>query len=222
MAERLRRLVSLRRRTLVVALPAECDDGMRRDGVNPVPPKGVGERAWWLGQLVSAAPLSMWTDLARPSDLLRMPVEGCDPRLLTLGWAAPAVRERNADWVQALLDGDITIGAEQVAGLVAVLPPEHWAPVMKRLTYQRPQPELLLALPAPWPPALGNLVLDGIAGHPDRRTAARLADVAAHAVPPECLDHPLTGRQLTHETPPWLRRLIDTLTFRRAMYEELP
>ena len=33
---------------------------MERDGVAAKPPNGRGERAWWLGQLVEAAPLSTW------------------------------------------------------------------------------------------------------------------------------------------------------------------
>lgn len=42
--------------------PTECDAGMLRDGVVKRPPAGRGERAWWLGQLVEAAPLSRWRE----------------------------------------------------------------------------------------------------------------------------------------------------------------
>lgn len=42
--------------------PADCDAGMLRDGVVRRPPAGRGERAWWLGQLVEAAPLSCWRE----------------------------------------------------------------------------------------------------------------------------------------------------------------
>jgi hypothetical protein len=218
MADRLRPLISVRRRTLAVELPASCDESMVRDGVNPVPPKGVGERAWWLGQLVSAAPLAVWTELAPVDLLVRMAVDGVDPRLLALGWAAAAVREHAADWVLALLDGDIAIGAEQLAAMIAVLPRESWAPV---LAQQPLTPALLAALPTPWPPELGTLVLDAVARHRDSRALAHVAEIAAHAAPPECLDHPITHEPPDYDAAPWRRRLVDTLVFRRAMHAEL-
>lgn len=226
MADRLRRLVTVERArwrsVLLVRLPDECDAAMRRDGVNPTSPGGVGQRAWWFGQIVSTAPLSVWTELvAEPDKLVRMPVEGCDPRLLTLGWAAAAVRERAADWVLALLDGDTTIAIDQVAAMVAVLPPEKWAPVIKTLTRQRLVTGLFLGLPRPWPKAVGDLVLDRLAGHRDERAVAHVADLAARSVPPECLDHPIVTRPLDEDASPWRRRLVDTLAFRRQMYEEL-
>ncbi|HEV2778837.1 MAG TPA: DUF5691 domain-containing protein [Actinophytocola sp.] len=191
MAERLRPLVSVRRGALVVRLPAECDEGMRRDGVTAGPPAGVGARAWWLGQLVAAAPLSVWP--ARPGELVRLPVEGCDARLLHLGWAAAAVREGAADWVLALLDVDTKVATDHV----------------------------LRALPRPWPVEIGNRVLDRLAGARDRRATAHLAEIAALAVPPECLGHPLVDRPLDPDGAAWRRRLADTLIFRREMYEEL-
>lgn len=232
MAARLRPLLSTRRGALVVDLPAACDESMRRDGLNPTAPSGIGQRAWWLGQLVSAAPLSVWAELGSPRSLVRMPVEGCDPRLLTLGWSAAAIRERAADWVFALLDGDsaspthppsptTSIAPDQVAALVAVLPPERWARIVARLTRDRLHTALFLALPAPWPADLGRYVLDRLAGHRDERAVAHVADIAARAVPPECLTHPLASGEISPDAGPWRRRLITTLAFRKEMYEEL-
>ena len=47
---------------IAVEAPHECDADMQRDGVVLKPPSGRGERSWWLGQLVEAAPLSAWTE----------------------------------------------------------------------------------------------------------------------------------------------------------------
>nr|WP_258052778.1 DUF5691 domain-containing protein [Streptomyces sp. Ru73] len=41
---------------LVVEAPRVCDAGMERDGVVAKAPAGRGERAWWLAQLLEAAP----------------------------------------------------------------------------------------------------------------------------------------------------------------------
>lgn len=62
---------------IAVEAPHECDAGMERDGVVAKPPGGRGERSWWLGQLVEAAPLATWP--ARlggrgPGEILALPV----------------------------------------------------------------------------------------------------------------------------------------------------
>jgi hypothetical protein len=80
---------------------------------------------------------------------------------------------------------------------------------------------LFLALPAPWPADLGGYVLDRLAAHRDERAVAHVADIAARAVPAECLNHPLTSAELDYDASPWRRRLVDTLIFRKEMYEEL-
>ena len=221
MAAQLRPLLEVRHGSLMIDLPADCDDAMRRDGVNPKPPAGIGQRAWWLGQLISLAPLATWAELGSPARLVRLPVEGCDPRLVTLGWSTAAIRERNAEWVLALLDGDLAIAPDRIAAMVASLPKERWAKVVARLTRDRLQAGLFQALPAPWPADLGRYVLDRLAGHRDERAVAHVADIAARAVPPECLDHPLAHAEIDFEMGAWRRRLIFSLAFRREMYEEL-
>lgn len=218
MAERLRQLISVRRRTLVVRLPSSCTKAMQRDGVSQKAPRGIGARAWWFGQLVSAAPISLWAEFG---DVVRMPVEGTDPRLLTLGWAAAAVRERDAEWIEALLDGDTALAMDQIATMVAALPRDRWAPVVKRLTRDKLHTGLFQALPPPWPVELGTYVLDRLAAHRDERAVAHVADIAARAAPRECLDHKLLGETFGYDASPWRRRLVDTLIFRRSMYEEL-
>ena len=75
-------------------------------------------------------------------------------------------------------------------------------------------------LPVPWPAPLGRMILDQLAKVGTNRAWARLASIAARAVPPDVLDHPIT-REPTGEEDTWLRRLVETLTFRREMYEEL-
>ncbi|MFI5532356.1 DUF5691 domain-containing protein [Kitasatospora sp. NPDC051853] len=94
---------------LVVRPPVECDAGMQRDGIAPKSPTGRGQRAWWFGEIVAAAPLRLWTaDTGlTPDQLLRLPVteeEADDWREdLHEAWARAAVRQRDADWARALL-----------------------------------------------------------------------------------------------------------------------
>jgi hypothetical protein len=89
------------------------------------------------------------------------------------------------------------------------------------LSRERLQPALFQALPAPWPADLGTYVLDRLATHRDERAVAHVADVAARAVPAECLSHPLAHAEIGFDMGAWRRRLIFSLAFRREMYEEL-
>ncbi|MET7378122.1 DUF5691 domain-containing protein [Streptomyces sp. NPDC005526] len=92
--------------TITVEAPHECDAGMERDGVVPKAPAGRGERSWWLGQLVEAAPLGTWP--ARlggrtPREIVALPVADDWRGELHAAWCRAAVRQRDARWARALL-----------------------------------------------------------------------------------------------------------------------
>ncbi|WP_112471109.1 DUF5691 domain-containing protein, partial [Streptomyces triticisoli] len=92
--------------TVVVEAPHECDAGMERDGVVPKAPTGRGERSWWLGQLVEAAPLGTWH--ARlggrtAREIVALPVADDWQGELHAAWCRAAVRQWDAPWARALL-----------------------------------------------------------------------------------------------------------------------
>ncbi|MFD8199042.1 DUF5691 domain-containing protein [Streptomyces sp. NPDC059701] len=94
------------RAAIAVEAPHECDAGMERDGVVPKPPTGRGERSWWFGQLVEAAPLGAWP--ARlggrtPAEIVALPVTDDWEGELHAAWCRAAVRQRDAAWARALL-----------------------------------------------------------------------------------------------------------------------
>ncbi|MFE9766991.1 DUF5691 domain-containing protein [Streptomyces sp. NPDC005808] len=92
--------------TIVVEAPHECDPGMERDGVVPKAPAGRGERSWWLGQLVEAAPLSTWPRRLggrTPDDIVALPVADDWQGELHAAWCRAAVRQRDPGWSRALL-----------------------------------------------------------------------------------------------------------------------
>ncbi|MFB7662450.1 DUF5691 domain-containing protein [Kitasatospora sp. NPDC056138] len=66
---------------LAISPPAECDAAMQRDGIPPKSPTGRGQRAWWFGEIIAAAPLDLWTSDAglTPEELLRLPVVDAAP-----------------------------------------------------------------------------------------------------------------------------------------------
>lgn len=146
----LRRRGGLRAR-LDAAPPAQVDDGAVRDGIARRAPAGKGERAWWLEQLVAAAPLSVWPQElgAAPGTLVGWAQAGDWGGVLLASWAEAAVRQRDATWASALL------GHRPDARLLAVLPPEQGqAAVAERLAAglagEHDALRLLQALPGPW------------------------------------------------------------------------
>ncbi|MFJ3363987.1 DUF5691 domain-containing protein [Streptomyces anthocyanicus] len=91
---------------IAVEAPHECDAGMERDGVVAKPPAGRGERSWWFGQLVEAAPLSTWpTRLAgrTAEEIVALPVSDGWRNELHAAWCRAAVRQRDGGWARALL-----------------------------------------------------------------------------------------------------------------------
>ncbi|WP_432188459.1 DUF5691 domain-containing protein [Streptomyces sp. Tue6028] len=92
--------------TIVVEAPHECDAGMERDGVVAKPPTGRGERSWWLGQLVEAAPLRVWQERLggrTPEEIVTLPVADDWQGELHAAWCRAAVRQRDPGWSRALL-----------------------------------------------------------------------------------------------------------------------
>ncbi|MFJ7964650.1 DUF5691 domain-containing protein [Streptomyces sp. NPDC096324] len=91
---------------ITVEAPHECDAAMERDGVAPKPPARRGERSWWLGQLVEAAPLSVWVDRLggrSPEEVVALPVADGWQGELHAAWCRAAVRQRDPAWSRALL-----------------------------------------------------------------------------------------------------------------------
>ena len=68
---------------------------------------GRGERAWWLGQLVEAAPLATWRGAVRgpcpEQEIVALPVLDDWRPDLHAAWCRAAVRQRDAGWARALL-----------------------------------------------------------------------------------------------------------------------
>ncbi|MFE6287516.1 DUF5691 domain-containing protein [Streptomyces sp. NPDC057877] len=91
---------------IAVEAPHECDASMERDGVVAKAPSGRGERSWWLGQLVEAAPLGSWPGRLggrTPEEIVALPVADDWRGELHAAWCRAAVRQRNAEWSRALL-----------------------------------------------------------------------------------------------------------------------
>lgn len=108
--ERLSRLISLERARLgrdklQVALPESCEPDMVRDGVLPKHPDGLGERAWWLLQMLAVVPPATWSESLgkSPAELVSLAAKTEYEAVLLEGWGRAAARHGDGAWAEALL-----------------------------------------------------------------------------------------------------------------------
>ncbi|MFF7606540.1 DUF5691 domain-containing protein [Streptomyces parvulus] len=161
---------------IAVEAPHECDAGMERDGVVAKPPGGRGERSWWLGQLVEAAPLATWP--ARlggrgPGEILALPVADGWRGELHAAWCRAAVRQRDGAWARALLGpptapeagGPGAVSLAERAKLLGTLTPGERADWVAGFIATHGLSEafqLLGMCEVPWAPPLGRAVVDAL------------------------------------------------------------
>ncbi|MBT2455116.1 DUF5691 domain-containing protein, partial [Streptomyces sp. ISL-86] len=233
-----------------VTPPAECDAGMLRDGVVKRPPAGRGERAWWLGQLVEAAPLSCWRERfggLGPAEILAIPVAEGWAEELHAAWCRAAVRQRDPEWSKALLGaasappaaGPGTASIAERAKLLSILPDgerAEWVAEFIRSHGLSEAFQLLGVCVVPWAGALGRAVVDAL----DMAREAGSYPWSFSGVmglAERCLDpaeaNRLEALTATSEDPPdaspgaaayWaeaFQRLVATLRLRATMLSEL-
>ncbi|HEY1485617.1 MAG TPA: DUF5691 domain-containing protein [Micromonosporaceae bacterium] len=166
-AERARCHVRSDRTALVVTPPEHCDAGMKRDGIAPKPPAGIGERAWWFEQVIAVTRPDAWSTLDRPiADLVAAPVEDGWRPSLHRAWARAAIRHRDGGWAAALLA--VGFGHEPGSGpadralagrLLALVAPDALIAAATSLVRAATAAdaevaEVLAVCPRPWPPRL--------------------------------------------------------------------
>ncbi|KUN85494.1 hypothetical protein AQJ66_13370 [Streptomyces bungoensis] len=161
---------------IVVEAPLECDPSMERDGVAARPPAGRGERSWWLGQLVEAAPLGMWPGRLggrTPREIVALPVADGWQGELHAAWSRAAVRQRDAEWSRALLGapsapeagGPGAVSLAERAKLLAALEPGERAAWVAGFIAAHGLSEafqLLGVCAVPWAAPLGRAVVDAL------------------------------------------------------------
>jgi uncharacterized protein DUF5691 len=119
---------------LEITLPEERDDRMVRDAIVKVPPHSqIGERAWWLQQILSAIPPRYWQEYSQSSvtDLLKIARKSEWSRVLLNGWSRAAIGFGDAEWIECLLE--ISSDHLPAEDLFAVLPPDRQEIIVSKL-----------------------------------------------------------------------------------------
>lgn len=116
---------------VTIALPEAIDKATQRDGVDAKPPahRKIGERAFWLSQMVALAPLSYWTTRFQCDAAMFvagvMDTDHAAELLSALSEAARRHPER--DWLLALTDAwlataDVYVRAQAIADMMQSAP----------------------------------------------------------------------------------------------------
>jgi hypothetical protein len=154
--------------TLEITLPTECDKPMVRDGIEPKAIFGLGEKIWWLVQMLETVPLDFWTQEwnTKPNDIIIASATGEWEKELFEAWTRAAIRQKNDAWAAELLALAIrTKHFNKLEGLTGAMSAEQceriFAPLLdaddgKTGEIQAP---LMSAHRQPWSPAFSRTVL---------------------------------------------------------------
>jgi Family of unknown function (DUF5691) len=214
MAVRARPLITRTRRRLRATLPDRFDEGMARDGIDLDPPRGTGERQFWLAQLIAATPLATWPETlgAPPDELARLPFADDLGPLAHDAWTQAAIRQRDAEWARALW------AARPEPALLTVLPREE-----REALAARGSLDDALACPGPWGPELSRAVLERFRATVQERWPGVDVDEVGTRLHPDTLAEVEALREIAAGG--WaatlVARLADLAAFRAGMLREL-
>jgi Family of unknown function (DUF5691) len=204
MAERVGQLVKWKtgkKASFAVSLSDECDKGMERDGVQGKSTQGakvIGEKSYWLAQMLNALSLDAWQALcakASPTVIVTTAASSKDWSALLLdGLREAATREGKTDWVEALLAES---KLSSPSSLFAALPPEKKEKYVLKLLANKPSVKhgepatpFIFASQHPWSKKFGQAILDALYKDLSGDTvkysyqlAALLEQIARHLTP---------------------------------------
>ena len=254
MRSRLQPLLSPGRRrpaqSLELSLPEACDEGMVHDGVEPKPLSGMGERVWWLMQMLAVVPPATWSHAWKrsPAELVILAGKTEHESVLLEGWTWAALRHSDGEWMSALLHRwadsawsivparTVSVFAEKLSNLLQVVPLDglnSW--LADRVNAGRgalgENDRLLYLLSShqrPWSKPLARAVLGGLralAGSQDSkpltwRWQSALPNLARY-VPPDLAAEAEKGWPSARAWAQSIDRFVTILRFRQAFLQSL-
>ncbi len=118
----------LRGTAITLEAPAAFDAAWKADLIEEAKPKGLGmgERAWWLFQIVRSVPLQWWETQTgmNPAECLAWAQKSDWKDSLLQGWAEAQAAQRRVEWAEAFLGISLSPnGPLTVFDLLETLPP---------------------------------------------------------------------------------------------------
>ncbi|MBV8642765.1 MAG: hypothetical protein JO225_02475 [Candidatus Eremiobacteraeota bacterium] len=221
--------------SLEVELPPACTPAMRRDGIEEKPRNGVGERAWWLEQIVARVPPSHWSGMKlEPRDVLALAARNEHAQALLRGLAQATASYADDAWRCAWVDDvslEPTVRLRALAAGGAPASSAYLAAAARALDANAPRAgEVALAIAGPWNVPFSSAVArylraqvvqaGGWEAWQVRGELLRLAGLRVAPGAPGLLEgwpeNPAEERVRTA-----LDRFFDTVRFRAAMRDHL-
>jgi hypothetical protein len=220
------KLLKLKRPTkpsLEVTLPAEFDKAWQRDGVSEKPTAKIGQKQWWLQQLLGCVPLEHWTRAfgAPAVDIVQAAPEDFGA-MLREAWLTSYARRPVDDWTAPLVCGSqSTVGWDPE--LLRAVPAQQRGAVLESLLNRAAQQgyALLARLVQTWRPfdeSVSSRLLDAY----DAATIVA-CELPLHVDLATLVD--LEKKLVAAGDAPELRRRLDqalsVIALRRDMHREL-
>ncbi len=166
---------------LKLKLPAAFDKMWLRDGIDEKPQTGVGERSWWMVQIIGSVPPSHWEEQfgLAPVALVAMAEADTSGVSLIEAWSRAAHLFAAQSWIEPLWDWWQKLPRKKYAPLVARMRDELLQHVPAALLESKVLPmmlnhtlsefedwkDLLNLLPTPWSREFGDAYLQAIRSH---------------------------------------------------------
>ncbi|HST87201.1 MAG TPA: DUF5691 domain-containing protein [Ktedonobacterales bacterium] len=207
--------------------PTALEKDAIRDGITEKPPRGTGEREWWLAQIIRAVPPSHWVRRfgAGPDTLIAATAASKWRSTILANWTQAAVSFDDTPWIAPLWSFWLQPAPKKEDvdrdGLRALLAPrlppaerEAWALAALADPGGKHQPDLdatLAVLPRPWSIPVARTYLAGLracvaaltAKSPNVSPWDDTLDTAALALPPQCFDAALEPFDIPADNRHW-------------------
>lgn len=221
---------------LAVALPKEWDASFERDALEQKPPSGIGEKAWWLQQIVARTPPLSLFGTTSPEAILGA-IAGSDySETLPAAIREAAARFGAIEWSIAVarheLDAPRKGKANNMPTVPAGLSTQHAASVIlelvgdKRFSLQLSW-AYAAGIPRPWPESISHQVVKLLAakkptGAPQWYEVGSAAEDISRSIHPSSAAslETLLRSLFKDDPPPWVVKSIDRLTLRTEMHKE--
>jgi hypothetical protein len=95
-----------------LSLPEHLEAAWQRDSIDAKPPKGIGEKAWWIIQLLESTPLRHWSAKwnVAPGEIVSASLASEWKSELVEAWTRGSLLQRSADWAEALFPAAKELG----------------------------------------------------------------------------------------------------------------
>lgn len=221
---------------LAVVLPKAWDESFERDALEQKPPSGIGEKAWWLQQIVARTPPLALFGTATPEAILEA-IAGSDySETLPAAIREAAARFGTVEWSIAVARQELNAPRQGKSDNMPTVPDglstEHAAAVIldliadKRFTFHLSW-AYAGGIPRPWPEAISQRVLTLLAAKKpnvapqwfELGMAAERISRSIHPASAASFDA-LLRSFVKDIPPPWVVKTLDLLTLRTEMHKE--